>query len=253
MTNRRRTMIAGNWKMNGITSSLTELSLLRRQINHEITDIVICPPSTLLLEALKTTIDSRIKIGAQNCHHEKSGAFTGEISAKMLKDIGVELVILGHSERRVNNFETNTLVSKKAQAAHQFDLTTIICVGESQEEKTRGQTSKIIQQQISESLPESSTAKNTVVAYEPIWAIGTGNIPTTSEILGAHTILRDKIESMKGKAVSSAIRILYGGSVTEKNCAEILNVNGVDGALVGGASLTASSFSQIIDEAKKYV
>ena len=156
------------------------------------------------------------------------------------------MVILGHSERRVNNFETNVLINKKAAAAHQCGLTTIICVGESRTQKLSGQTSQVIKKQVSESLPNSTTEYNTVVAYEPTWAIGTGNIPTSHEISSAHSILREKIENIKSKTVASAIRIVYGGSVNKKNCSEIINITGVDGALVGGASLTASNFSQIV-------
>ncbi len=246
MDGRRQKIIAGNWKMNGKIGSIQEINSLAKEFNENTDEIVICPPSHLLIEAVRACSGSQIKIGAQNCHHEISGAFTGEISAEMLKDLGVEMVILGHSERRINNYESNDLIRKKAAAAHQCDLKTIICVGESETQKSAGQTSEVIKKQVSESLPNSTNETNTVVAYEPIWAIGTGNIPISREISTVHSILRGQIELMKSETIASAIRILYGGSVNEKNCSEILTILGVDGALVGGASLSASNFSQII-------
>ena len=167
----------------------------------------------------------------------------------MLKDLGVDFVILGHSERRAAHFETDKLVNNKAETAHQYNLTTIICVGETKHERTSGLTAKIITKQINESLPITASENNTVIAYEPIWAIGTGKTPSIDEISEVHSILRTQIKNLKSHSAASKMRILYGGSVNTKNCSEIFRIEGVDGALVGGASLLASDFSQIVNSA----
>ena len=249
MNNQRKKMVAGNWKMNGNLASLKEIDFLKSTIKGDSCQVVLCPPTTLLTEAVKIARNTSIQIGAQNCNQNLTGAHTGEVSAKMLKEIGVNIVILGHSERRSNHFETNTLVSNKAKTAHQCGLTTIICVGETEYEKVSGQTTKIIREQINGSLPISATEDNTVIAYEPIWAIGTGKTPTIDEISDVHSILRTEMENRVSPSMASKLRILYGGSVNTQNCSEILCVEGVDGALVGGASLLASDFSKIINSA----
>ncbi len=242
-------MVAGNWKMNGTLQSLDEIISIRDLSNTATCDVVLCPPSTLLSEAIKIANDSSLKIGAQNCHHNISGAHTGEISAKMLINLGVETVILGHSERRADNLETNALVKEKANTSHKCNLKTIICVGESEDERINGKTTKIITEQLTESLPLSATINNTIIAYEPRWAIGTGKTPNNNEILEVHEILRNQITELRSKSVASAMRIIYGGSVNPKNCSEIFGINGVDGALVGGASLSAANLKDIINSA----
>ena len=244
-------MLAGNWKMNGSLAALKELKSLNDFIGTVACEVVVCPPATLLIEALKLTKDNQITIGAQNCHYNNSGAHTGEISAQMLKDLGIKITILGHSERRVENFETNTVINQKATNCHANNVTTIICIGESEQQKKMGQTSKIISNQLEECLPISATEENTIIAYEPIWAIGTGQTPSAIEISEAHSILRSKIVELTNMSLGNQIRIIYGGSVNTKNSYEILQVNGVDGALVGGASLLASDFSQIIRSATR--
>ena len=249
MNSQRKKLIAGNWKMNGNLDSLKEIDFLKCAIDKVTCEVIVCPPTTLLTEAVKKVRNTRVRIGAQNCNHNVTGAHTGEVSAQMLKDLCVDFVILGHSERRIAHFETNSLVNNKAKTAHQYNLTTIICVGETKHERTSGQTANIIKQQINESLPITATENNTVVAYEPVWAIGTGETPTIDEIFEVHSILRTQIESLKSHSTASKLRIIYGGSVNAKNCSEILCIEGVDGALVGGASLLASDFSHIIKSA----
>ena len=247
MGTEREKTIVGNWKMNGIISSLDQIKKLSQLISNKTCEVIICPPATLLSEAINITIDTKIKIGSQNCHEKNSGAFTGEISAQMLYDIGVKLVILGHSERRQNNLENNALVKKKAESAHQSNLKAIICIGETDTQKKNGQTVEVIKEQLSLSLPFTANSENTIIAYEPIWAIGSGKTPSTNEIKEVHKILRNHISEITTDSNQSKIKILYGGSVNSENCSEILRIENVDGALVGGASLTAESFSQIIN------
>ena len=239
-------MIAGNWKMNGSKESLNEIKSLQSLIGKVTCDVAIFPPATLLSEAIKVAEPTQIKIGAQDCHHEISGPHTGEVSAHMLEDLGVEIVILGHSERRLNNNETNSLVNQKAASAHKNNLITIICVGESEDQKLSGQTTQVITDQLVESLPQSATQNNTIIAYEPIWAIGTGKIASPLEIVTVHAMIKDTLFKIKRTRSATELRILYGGSVNGKNCSEILHLAGVDGALVGGASLSSLDFSEII-------
>lgn len=251
MNNKRKKMIAGNWKMNGVLASLDEIKAIRDSNKNVYCDVVICPPTTLLMEAKRIVRDSFINIGAQNCHHNNSGAHTGEVSSSMLADIGINTVILGHSERRTNNFETTALINKKIQASHSSNLTTIVCVGESELDRTNGQTKQIIQDQVMDSLPLSANEINTVIAYEPIWAIGTGKVPSAIEIMEIHKFIRSLIKKITNQSTAKKMRILYGGSVSTKNCSELLNLTDVDGALVGGASLLASDFNRIISAVKK--
>ena len=240
-------IVVGNWKMNGTLSSLEQIKKLSKLISNKTYKVIVCPPATLLTEAINITIDTQLEIGSQNCHDENSGPFTGEISAQMLYDIGVKLVILGHSERRQNNYENNELVKKKAESAHQSNLTVIICIGENDTQKNNGQAVEVLKEQLSLSLPLTANNENTIIAYEPVWAIGSRKTPSVTEIKEVHKILRHHISKTKTGNDVSKMRIIYGGSVNSDNCSEILNIENVDGALVGGASLTAESFSKIIN------
>jgi triosephosphate isomerase len=242
----RRKIIAGNWKMNGTLDSLGQISQLSISIVNRTCEVVICPPATLLAKAVDITNNCQIKIGAQNCHLKNSGAFTGEISPYMLADLGVKLVILGHSERRENNFESSSEIQDKAKAAHLLNLTTIICIGETEEQKNSKQTIDVIKKQLSQSLPTTATHENTIIAYEPIWAIGSGKTPRLEDISQVHKTLRSHITNIRTSSMAMKMRIIYGGSVSEENCFEILQTKDIDGALVGGASLKAANFEAII-------
>ncbi|QBF31434.1 triose-phosphate isomerase [Thalassococcus sp. S3] len=237
----RQKLAAGNWKMNGTDASLSELQALAKAHPAPRVDVLICPPATLLARAA-TLSGSAIKLGGQDCHAAASGAHTGDISAAMLKDAGADHVILGHSERRADHAETDATVRAKAEAAHEAGLTAIICVGETLQERETGETLVVIGTQLSGSLPASATGTNTVIAYEPVWAIGTGHVPTTDQIAEVHAFLRAKLPD----AIAASVPLLYGGSVKAANAADIFAVPDVDGALVGGASLKASDFSPII-------
>lgn len=248
MSVRRRKIIAGNWKMNGTLESLGQISQICTSIANNNCEVVICPPATLLAKAVHITNNCKIEIGAQNCHIRNSGAFTGEISPHMLADLGVKLVILGHSERRENNFESSREIQNKAKAAHLSNLTTIICVGETEAQKNAQQTIDVIREQLSQSLPTTATPENTIIAYEPIWAIGSGKIPRLEDIRQVHKTLRNHITDIRTSSMAMKIRIIYGGSVNEENCFEILQTKDVDGALVGGASLKATNLKAIINK-----
>jgi len=247
MSVRRKKIVAGNWKMNGSVSSLEQIRQLCDLIENDTCDVIVCPPTTLLSQAIDIAKDSTITIGSQNCHEKESGAYTGEISPAMLTDLGVKVVILGHSERRENNFETSELVRNKAKAAHKSQLTTLICIGETEEQKNNGHTVDVIKEQLNHSLPMTTNEENTIIAYEPIWAIGSGKTPSADDIKQVHKILRTHINKIITSEIATKMRILYGGSVNSDNCYEILNIEDVDGALVGGASLSAVSFSSIIN------
>ena len=186
----RNYLIVGNWKMNGTLESLREVIEVDKAFDQPEIDIVLCLPNTIIYAAIEKTLSSKLKIGAQNCHHHQEGAFTGDVSAKMLKNIGAKLVIVGHSERRQAYGETSELVKAKASAIITAGLCTIICVGETEEQKNNGQTEEIVSEQIKNSIPENSNAKNTVIAYEPIWAIGTGKTPSLKEIEKIHVCIR---------------------------------------------------------------
>jgi triosephosphate isomerase len=242
-----RPMVAGNWKMNGTTAALREPRLLAgmlRDVKLKC-DVMICPPATLIRRAKSVMKGSKVKLGGQDCHAAASGAHTGDISAEMLKDAGASSVIVGHSERRTNHKESDATVSAKAQAAHRAGLNAIICIGETLDERKSGKTLGILTTQVKGSVPEGSTAANTVIAYEPVWAIGTGLTPTAKEVEEAHTHIRAELsKTMGGEGAST--RILYGGSVKPSNAAELMSVPNVNGALVGGASLKAVDFIGII-------
>ncbi|PTX56520.1 triosephosphate isomerase [Litoreibacter ponti] len=242
----RRKLAAGNWKMNGLSAQLAEIDALRTAHPDPSVDLVIAPPATLISAMVVSAADHPLQVAGQDCHASESGPHTGDISAPMLKDAGASHVILGHSERRTDHGEDDEDVRAKARAALAADLKVIICIGESLEEREAANTLEIIAGQLAGSLPDILTAENTVIAYEPIWAIGTGKIPTLDQIGEVHDYIRSKLEARYGAGVGRGIRILYGGSVKPSNADDIFAVSNVDGALVGGASLKAADFSGII-------
>ena len=239
-----RKLVAGNWKMNGTGEDLAELEALKAGLRQPACDILVCPPATLIARA-HLAVKGAVPLGGQDCSAEASGAFTGDISAAMLKDAGAASVILGHSERRQYHGETDARVAAKARAAWAAGLTTIICVGESDAERQAGKANSICHGQITSSVPKTATAANTAIAYEPVWAIGTGRTPTHDEITQMHAHLRSCLTGSLGEG-AKGMRILYGGSVNPSNAEKILNLAEVDGALVGGASVKASDFLAII-------
>ena len=241
-----RKLVAGNWKMNGTRSALDELTALAGAHPSPSVDILICPPATLIHSAAARMADAPVSIGGQDCHMAKSGAHTGDISAPMLADAGATAVIVGHSERREDHEESSEMVRAKAKAAHAAGLQAIVCVGESLAQREAQNTLDIIGGQLAASLPDACTAANTVIAYEPIWAIGTGKVPTTAQIDEVHDFIRASLIRRFGDAEGGQITLLYGGSVKPGNAAEIFATDNVDGALVGGASLKAADFSPII-------
>ena len=241
MATLRRPLVAGNWKMNGLRRSAVELQRIMAGAADLAADLVVCPPATLIAPFAELARGSRVSIGAQDCHAEASGAFTGDLSAEMLKDAGAAAVIVGHSERRTLHQETDATVRAKAQAAHQAGLLAIICIGETRPERDAGKTLDVLGRQIDGSLPAGAAAAGLVVAYEPVWAIGTGLTPTAKDVAEAHAFIRKRIVERHGSD-AEAVRILYGGSVKPTNAGELLAVANVDGALVGGASLKAEDF-----------
>mgnify|MGYP001027972558 FL=1 len=239
----RRKLAAGNWKMNGTTTALSELDALQDAASGA-AEVLICPPATLVAAAAAKS--GKIAIGGQDCHSAASGAHTGDVSAQMLKDAGATYVILGHSERRADHSESDALVAYKTQAAWAAGLTAIVCVGETLDEREGGKTLDVVGRQLAASLPDDVTGANTVIAYEPVWAIGTGKVPTTDQIAEVHSFMRSTLIQRFGNDTAQGIRLLYGGSVKASNATEIFAVADVDGALVGGASLTASDFAPIV-------
>ena len=243
----RRKLAAGNWKMNGLKDALGEMSQLAVSHADSATEILLCPPATLLSRAADTLSESEIELGGQDCHAVVNGAHTGDISAQMLADSGAHWVIVGHSERREDHNEHNEDVRAKANAAWDAGLGAIVCLGESLAQREAANTLDIIAGQLAGSIPDNATAENLVIAYEPIWAIGTGKVPTLAQIGEVHDFIRARMERRFGPGVGRGIRILYGGSVKPDNASDIFSVPNVDGALVGGASLKAADFSQIIN------
>ena len=239
----RRPLVAGNWKMNGLKSSVSELGKIMQGAADLWTkvDLMICPPATLTMTFAAVALGSKIVIGAQDCHAEPSGAFTGDISAEMLADLGAKAVIVGHSERRTLHEEADDEVRAKAQAAWRAGLIAVVCIGETRAEREVGKALEVLGRQLDGSLPDGVTAANLVVAYEPVWAIGTGLTPTTADVAQAHEFIRKRIVERHG-AAGNAVRVLYGGSVKPSNAKELMGVANVDGALVGGASLKAEDF-----------
>ena len=237
-------LAAGNWKMNGSLNSLSEIKTLATRHTTSAIDILICVPAPYLIPALQ--LASPLQIGAQDCHHIQKGAHTGDISAAMIADTGATYVIVGHSERRADHNETDALVRQKALAAQGAGLCPIICIGETLEERESGQALKVIQEQLEGSLDPALNSSPFVIAYEPVWAIGTGLVPSASQIEEVHGFCRRHLVSEFGSTAVD-VPLLYGGSVKGSNAAEIFAVKNVDGALVGGASLRADDFSAILD------
>lgn len=247
MTTAIRPLIAGNWKMNGLKASMSELEAMLSGAAGvaDKCDLLVCPPATLVAAfAVKAKGAKALAIGAQDCHPKASGAHTGDLSAEMLADVGATAVIVGHSERRADHGETDALVRQKAQAVWRAGLTAIVCIGETREHRDAGKALDICGGQLRGSLPDGSTADNLVVAYEPVWAIGTGLTPTVGDVEQVHRFIRESLTS-RFKGEGAGIRILYGGSVKPSNAAELMSVANVNGALVGGASLKAADFLAI--------
>lgn len=241
----RRKLIAGNWKMNGLRTGAVDLvdRLLDKRAETEDfdADLLICPPATLIDRIGQQLAGSRILLGAQDCHTERSGAYTGDVSAAMVKDLGASHVIVGHSERRTLHHEGDDLVRAKADAVLAAGLTAIVCLGESEPERRAGRAVQIVREQLAGSLPGGATPETLVIAYEPIWAIGSGRVPEADEVVEIHAALRQGLHDLMGSP-ASAVRILYGGSVKPSNAKEFLTLPDVDGCLVGGASLNADEF-----------
>ncbi len=252
MARTRRPLIAGNWKMNGLRADA--LALARgvadgvKQAGWRDRDVLVCPPATLILAVAEAVNGSGVLVGGQNCHAKASGAHTGDIAAEMLRDCGASHVIVGHSERRADCGETDAIVRAKAEAAWRAGLLPIVCIGETLAERDAGKTLSVLEAQLEGSVPAGSTAAKLVVAYEPVWAIGTGKTPTTAEVAAAHAHIRKVLGGLMGDAV--AVRLLYGGSVKGSNAAELLLAGDVDGALIGGASLKADEFLAIAKAAQ---
>jgi triosephosphate isomerase len=240
-----RPLVAGNWKMNGLTASLAEAEAMAKGLSNEAADVLICPPATLVARLAATLGGSRIAVGGQDCHAKASGAHTGDISAEMLRDAGASAVIVGHSERRTDHLESDALVKSKAEAAHRAGLVAIVCVGETAAERQSGQTLTVVGRQLAGSLPDSCRAADTIIAYEPVWAIGTGLTPTVADVAEVHGAIRAALAARFG-GEGEAMRILYGGSVKASNAKELMAVANVNGALVGGASLKAADFLGIL-------
>ncbi len=238
-----RKLAAGNWKMHGSRASVDVLKSLATAHPDPACDVLICPPATLL--SVFTAAATGIPLGAQDCHTGTTGAHTGDLSAEMLAEAGATAIIVGHSERRTDHNESSALIRAKAEAAWRAGLTAIVCIGESEAQRDSGQTLDIVGTQLTESVPEGATPDSLVVAYEPIWAIGTGRTPTLPEIAEVHDFIREKLTARFGPAATE-IRLLYGGSVKPSNAAEIFALENVDGGLVGGASLKAEDFGPII-------
>jgi triosephosphate isomerase len=236
-------LIAGNWKMNGRAASEGELARIISGAGDYAgrADLMVCPPATLIAAFAGAARGSAVLIGAQDCHAEASGPHTGDISAEMLADAGARAVIVGHSERRIDHHETDVQVRAKAQAAWRAGLAAIICVGEQRAEREARNTLQIVGRQLDSSLPDKATAANLVVAYEPVWAIGTGLTPTAADVAEVHTFIRERL-SARFASQAEGVRILYGGSVKPDNARQLLTVPNVNGALVGGASLKAADF-----------
>ncbi len=240
-----RKLAAGNWKMNGTGESLSEADALKAAWSDAGCDVLICPPATLLSRLSDRFAGTPIATGGQDCHAAASGAHTGDISAAMIADAGGSHVIVGHSERRADHGETDADVRAKAEAAMSAGLIAIVCVGETLDEREAGQTIDVVSGQLAGSVPDGATGANTVIAYEPVWAIGTGKVPTLDEIAEVHSDIRARLIARFGDDGAN-FRVLYGGSVKPSNASEIFGVPNVDGALVGGASLKAADFGGII-------
>lgn len=243
----RRPLIVGNWKMNGLAASLAEATALAGKTMAQMpaAELGLCPPATLVAAMAAALKGTGIGVGGQDCHGKASGAHTGDISAEMLKDAGATYVLAGHSERRTDHGETDSVVRAKAQAAHRAGLVAIVCVGETLAQRDAGETLKVVSAQLRGSLPDDATAANTVIAYEPVWAIGTGRTPTEDQVAEVHAAMRQELKARFNDG--EGMRLLYGGSVKPDNAKSLMAVADVDGALVGGASLKANDFWPIIE------
>ena len=244
-----RPMVAGNWKMNGSRASLDELALMSTGFTPALRqklDLMICPPATLVLAASQRAVGTGIAIGGQDCHANDAGAHTGDLSAGMLFDAGVTAVIVGHSERRADHNESDATVRAKAEAARRNALIAIICVGETRADREAGKTLAVVRRQLKGSIPDHMTSRDLVVAYEPVWAIGTGLTPTAGDVAEVHAMIRQDLRRIVGKEEAEKVRILYGGSVKPSNAKELMSVPNVNGALVGGASLKALDLLGIV-------
>jgi len=241
-----RKLAAGNWKMNGTGASLSEVTALLRAHPAPACDLLLCPPATLLSRMAEIARGTALQIGGQDCHPNASGAHTGDISATMLAEAGATHVLVGHSERRTDHGETDAQVVAKALAAIAAGLVPVVCLGETGAERDAGTTLDVIGRQLAGSVPDTAIAATLIVAYEPVWAIGTGRTPTLSEIAEVHGFLRTRLTARLGATEASGVRLLYGGSVKPSNAAGIFAVADVDGALVGGASLSAADFGAIV-------
>jgi triosephosphate isomerase (TIM) len=245
MARTRRPLIAGNWKMNGLKADALILAkgVADGAKATSNCDLLVCPPATLIMAVAQAVKGSSVLVGGQDCHPKANGAHTGDVAAEMLRDAGAAYVIVGHSERRTDHGETDAIVRAKAEAAWRAGLIPIVCIGETLAEREAGSTFSVLARQIRGSIPPAATAARLVVAYEPVWAIGTGKTPTTAEVAAAHAHIRKELGGAMSEA--SAVRLLYGGSVKGSNAAELLAAGDVDGALVGGASLKADEFLAI--------
>jgi len=242
----RRPLVAGNWKMNGLRACATELAKIVQgagELSGKV-DVLVCPPATLVASFAEAVAGGPVRIGGQDCHAEASGAFTGDLAAEMLKDAGASAVIVGHSERRSYHKETDADVRAKALAARRAGLLAIVCVGETRAEREAGRAPAVVEGRLAGSLPDGARADDLVVAYEPVWAIGSGLTPTPADVAEMHGLIRRHLTARFG-AAGEGMRILYGGSVKPSNAKELLHVAEVDGALVGGASLKAEEFLAI--------
>jgi triosephosphate isomerase len=240
-----RKLAAGNWKMNGVSADLDEVKAISSYAGGAV-DVLICPPATLLAQMAWAVRESALALGGQDCHAAANGAHTGDISAAMLRDAGAGFVIVGHSERRTDHGESDADVRAKAQAAQAAGLVPVICLGETLTQREAGQTLAVVGAQLRGSVPDGALPETLVVAYEPVWAIGTSKVPSLEQIGEVHDFLRAELGARFGQAVAAGVRLLYGGSVKPGNAAQIFGVPNVDGALVGGASLKAADFGPII-------
>ncbi len=243
-----RPLVAGNWKMNGLKASKKEAAALLKGVAaaNPKCDVMLCPPATILSLFAEVCRSSKVKLAGQDCHANTSGAHTGDLSAEMIKNAGAKACIVGHSERRADHGESSTDVKRKAEAVYRAGMMAIICVGETAEERKDGKTLKVVGQQLKSSLPQGADHKNTVIAYEPVWAIGTGLTPTPVDVKKVHGYLRKRLIALLGEELGGKTRILYGGSVKASNAKELMSVDNVNGALVGGASLKAKDFLGIL-------
>lgn len=248
MTGSVRPLVAGNWKMNGVASDIGMLAKVMKALHSPLSsacDVLVCVPATLVHRAAQAMAEGSVAIGGQDCHMDEKGAHTGDIAAEMIADCGATHVIVGHSERRTDHGESDKTVHDKAEAAWRAGLTAIICIGETEAQRKAGETLDVLTTQLNASVPRGANAKNTIVAYEPVWAIGTGLTPTADDVAEAHAHIRANLEDRFEDA--SKMRLLYGGSVKPDNARELLSIANVNGALVGGASLKARDFLGIIE------